>query len=94
MRSDPSDPYLAYLGANVRRLRIARGASQEQLAEAIGMDLRFLQRVETGLLNLRLKSIVRLAEQLDVTPGALLRKTKIPERKRGRPRKNARRPTR
>lgn len=89
MGSGVTDQYLAYLGANVRRLRLKQGMTQPELAESIDMDLRFLQRIESGAVNLRFHSFIRLAERLGVAPAVLLRKVKVHEKVRGRPRKNS-----
>ncbi|WP_338046355.1 helix-turn-helix transcriptional regulator [Polyangium spumosum] len=78
---------LGYIGANVRRLRLSRGLTQEQLAEAAELDLRFLQRVERGQTNVGVAVIVALAGALGVPPGRLFRKATLPEAKPGRPRK-------
>lgn len=89
MGSGLTDQYLAYLGANVRRERLRRGLTQSGLAEALEMDLRYLQKIESGSVNLRFHSFIRLAEQLGVPPGSLLHKVKVHEKKRGRPRKRS-----
>lgn len=78
---------LGYIGANVRRLRLAKGLTQEALAEAADLDLRFLQRVERAQTNVSVPVIVALADALEVLPGALFRKGVLPEAKPGRPRK-------
>lgn len=79
---------LRYIGANVRRLRLARGLTQEQLAELAELDLRFLQRIERGQTNVGVAVIVALANALDVLPGMLFRKATLPAVKPGRPRKS------
>ncbi|MDI3284945.1 helix-turn-helix transcriptional regulator [Polyangium sp. 15x6] len=81
---------LGYIGANVRRLRLSRGFTQEQLAEASELDLRFLQRVERGQTNVGVAVVVALADALGVPPAKLFRKATLPEAKPGRPRKTAR----
>lgn len=78
---------LGYIGANVRRLRLKKGLTQEALAEVAELDLRFLQRVERGQTNVGVAVVVVLADVLEVAPGALLRKASLPEVKLGRPRK-------
>ncbi|MDI1429617.1 helix-turn-helix domain-containing protein [Polyangium sorediatum] len=78
---------LGYIGANVRRLRLSRGLTQERLAEAAGLDLRFLQRVERGQTNVGVAVVVALADALNVPPARLFRKAALPEAKPGRPRK-------
>ncbi len=79
--------YLSFVGENVRRGRRRRDLTQEQLAEAASLDVRFIRRVERGSVNLRFDTVIRVAEALDVEPGALLRKVKVTAAKPGRPRK-------
>lgn len=78
---------LGHVGANVRRQRLKVGLTQEQLAEAADLDLTFVQRIERGKTNVGVVVLVKLADVLGVKPGALFRATKVPEVKRGRPRK-------
>lgn len=52
---------LKYIGANVRALRIRRGLTQEQLAERVELDPRFMQRIERGTRNF---SVLTLADAL------------------------------
>jgi transcriptional regulator with XRE-family HTH domain len=78
---------LGFVAANVRRLRIRRGLTQEALAERAGIDLTTEQRIERGATNLTLAVLVALAESLEVAPGLLLRAAKVVPVPRGRPRK-------
>lgn len=59
------------VGANVRRLRKAKGLSQEALAHEAGMSMRYLAGLERGEENPSLLFLVKLAEALDVEPGRL-----------------------
>ena len=59
--------------------------TQEALAEAATVDLRFLQKVETGSANLSITILVRLADALHLKPGLLLRSARLPPPRRGRP---------
>lgn len=59
------------VGANVRRLRKARGLSQEGLAHEAGVSMRYLAGLERGEENPSLKVLVKLAEALKVSPAAL-----------------------
>ena len=86
--------YLRLIGANVQRWRVRRGLTQDEFSEAVGLDVRFLRRVERGSVNLRFDTIVRLALALGVEPGALLRRVKVVEPKPGRPRARRIRTTR
>lgn len=60
--------------------------TQERLAEAAELDLRFLQRVVRGSTNLSVVVLVSLADALDCTPASLLRRSKLAPPVKGRPR--------
>ena len=68
--------------ANLRRLRHARGLSQEDLAHDAGVDRSYLSRLETGATYPGLEIIGKLARVLKVEPAELLRLP--PQRKRVR----------
>lgn len=53
---------------NVRRLRKARGLSQEALAGEAGIAMRHLGRIERGEGNPTVSVLARLAEVLGVQP--------------------------
>lgn len=53
---------LADCGERIRRLRKAHGYTQEQLAEAIGVDRSFLSRVEAGQKGCSVDLFIALAE--------------------------------
>lgn len=76
---------MSHLGGNVQRLRLKRGWTQEHLAEVMGLDLSYAQRVERGQINLTLGSLAAFADALGVQPSALLKPGKPPVIKRGRP---------
>jgi len=63
---------LRLVGRNVRRMRGARGWSQEQLAEKSDLSQQFISRIEAGLQNPTLKSLGRLSDALGVTAASLL----------------------
>ena len=54
------------LGARVRELRKQRRWTLETAAEAMSLDLKHLQKVEAGQLNVTLVTLVRIAEGLSV----------------------------
>lgn len=56
------------VGANVRRLRKAKGLSQETLAGDAGIAMRHLGRIERGEGNPTVAVLARLAEVLGVHP--------------------------
>jgi transcriptional regulator with XRE-family HTH domain len=51
---------LARFGANLARERRARGISQEQLAEAVDLHPRVVQKIESGETNLKATTLFRL----------------------------------
>jgi transcriptional regulator with XRE-family HTH domain len=58
--------------ANVRRMRLAKKLSQSQVAERSGIHNTEISRIERGLRDPRLMTVVRLARALGIKPGALL----------------------
>ena len=65
--------YLQHLfAANVRLVRVARGISQEELADRAGLDRTYISSVERRLRNLSIQNIQRLAVALEVDPRELL----------------------
>jgi transcriptional regulator with XRE-family HTH domain len=60
------------VGRRVRAFREARGWSQEQLGEHIGLHRTAVGHVERGELNIGLNTIVKLARGLTIDPGELL----------------------
>lgn len=66
----------AIVGANIRRLRKAKGLTQEQLAHEADMAMRYVAGVERGEENPSLRFLVKIAEALDVEPDVLLKRSK------------------
>lgn len=62
----------AIVGTNVRRLRIERGLTQEQLAFEARLDLTYVGGIERGQRNPSLLVMVRLAEALNADLQAVL----------------------
>lgn len=60
------------VGRNVRRLRIERGLTQEQVAFDAKIDLTYEGGIERGKRNPSLLVMVRIAEVLRVPPSELL----------------------
>lgn len=60
------------LGRNLRAYREQRHLSQEAFAEVIGVHRTYMGGVERGERNLTLRSVERIAEQIGVSPLALL----------------------
>jgi transcriptional regulator with XRE-family HTH domain len=77
------------LSANVTRLRERNGWTQQQAAEAMGLDVKHLQKLEYGQLNPSLRTLVNIAEAFGISVGRLLGLSHSGRAKRpvGRPRK-------
>lgn len=57
---------------NLRRIRHAKGISQEGLAYEAGVNRTYLGKLERGATYVGLEIIGRLAEVLEIEPAALL----------------------
>lgn len=68
----PDDYVAALLGARVRLAREARGLTQAQLAEVLGLQHPWISKVERGLLQPNPGRLRALAVVLDVCPTYLL----------------------
>ena len=55
---------LKAFGANVRRERVAAGLTQERLAEKADLNIRTLQSIESGELNVLVTTAMRLQKAL------------------------------
>lgn len=62
----------AAIGRRLRELRTERGISQECLARRTGIHTTMIGRFERGAREPRATMILRLAQGLDIQPGALL----------------------
>ncbi|HEY4059689.1 MAG TPA: helix-turn-helix transcriptional regulator [Kofleriaceae bacterium] len=94
----PLDPYrvVRWVGGRVAERRRTLGWTQEELAERLDVSIKYLQRLEAGQENLTIRSVVGLANALELPPGELMRSPAAPPapRKPGRPRVRAKRRTR
>lgn len=80
---------LKSIAANVRRLRLERGLTQDALAERADLEPRYVQRLETGATNPSAKILVRLAIALEADAGAFFVPAKLAVRAVGRPKSAA-----
>jgi transcriptional regulator with XRE-family HTH domain len=60
------------LGANVRKLRLAKGWSQEDYADRANIHRTYVSDIERGSRNPTATVIEKLAKPLGVAPGRLL----------------------
>jgi transcriptional regulator with XRE-family HTH domain len=61
------EKYIKQFGQNVRRQRNARAISQEKLAEKVDLNIRNIQRIEAGEINILLTTARRIKNALGCT---------------------------
>lgn len=66
------DPALKRFGENVRTARLAREWTQEDLAGHSGLAVVQVSRIERGVREVRLTTLLRLIHALDIGPAQLL----------------------
>ncbi len=71
-RERQDDTKLAF-GRAVRKLRVAKGLSQERLAELAGIHRTYVGDVERGVRNVSLINMSKIAAALDVALSQLVR---------------------
>lgn len=54
------------IARNLRDWRVARGLSQEKLSEISGFTQAYISQIENGACNIRIDSMEKLAEVLDI----------------------------
>lgn len=62
------------LGANLKRLRSAKGWSQEQYAFEAGIHRTYVSDIERGARNPTIEILAKLAKPLGVEPADLIRR--------------------
>ncbi|HAC65429.1 MAG TPA: XRE family transcriptional regulator [Cyanothece sp. UBA12306] len=59
-------------GKVVQRLRKSKGLSQEELSSSSGLDRTFISRLESGLRQPTISTIIKLAEALNVSAASIV----------------------
>ncbi|MEK7456670.1 MAG: XRE family transcriptional regulator [Pseudomonadota bacterium] len=78
----PRPDVLSHVAGNIRRLRAAKGLSQDALASASGVSRRMLVGIESGEANVSLSTLDRLAQALDVSFSHVVRAPDMPDNSR------------
>ena len=66
--------YLKLIGSNLKKERIAKGVTQEKMAEINNIDYKYYQRIESGHVNITMKTLYKLSESLKIDPIKLFEK--------------------
>jgi transcriptional regulator with XRE-family HTH domain len=72
MVKQPDSPLRDVLSENIKNFRVAKGYSQEKLAELSGLHRTYIGSVERRERNVTLSTLEILARTLDVTVAELL----------------------
>lgn len=72
------------LGAQIRQVREHRGLTLEQASAQMDIDLKHLQKVEAGQLNVTLVTVLRVADGLNVAPASLFEQVAAGRRRKTR----------
>ena len=64
------------VATNVRRLRNARGWTQEDLAHCVGLSARYVGQIERAQASMSVTVLGRLANALKVDAGELVKRTR------------------
>jgi len=61
------------LGENLRKIRLKKKMSQGDIAKILKVDRGYISKIENGKKNLTLKTVVKLAKVLSISPDQLLK---------------------
>jgi transcriptional regulator with XRE-family HTH domain len=73
MRDETGRRALRSFGNRVRRARVSRELSQEQLAERAELDRTYISGIERGIRNVSLLNIYKIADALQLSARDLLK---------------------
>ena len=57
---------LISFGGNLRKLRLAKGLTQEQLANELGIEISQISRIERGVINTSVTTLYAIAKTLKI----------------------------
>ncbi|MFC2116972.1 helix-turn-helix domain-containing protein [Bacteroidota bacterium] len=65
--------FISAFGENLRKIRLAKGISQEDLADKADLTLSQVGRIERGVINTSISMVYSLAAALEIEPLELFR---------------------
>lgn len=71
------DPVLLKLGMTLRRIRVSKGISQENLALLAEVDRSYVGRVERGDNNVAILTLTKLTNALEISLAKLMHEAKL-----------------
>lgn len=71
------DPVLVALGTAIRRTRLSKNISQENLALLAEVDRSYVGRVERGDNNVAILTLSKLAHAMDISLAKLMQEAKL-----------------
>lgn len=67
------DILLSDIGKRIKQARQAKGLSQMELAESVGISVSFLSNIEVGRQSMNIRTLIAISEILDVSTDWILR---------------------
>ena len=66
------DIMLQEIGKRIKQARQAKGISQMELAEAVGISVSFLSNIEVGRQSMNIRTLIAISDTLDVSTDWIL----------------------
>ena len=66
MNNQDKKSILITFGDNLRQLRLAKGFTQEQLANELGIEISQISRIERGVINTSITTLYSISKVLNV----------------------------
>lgn len=66
-----NDNFYKNLGLNIKKMRMQKNLTQQQLADKVGKGLNFIGKVEVAFSKPRLDTLIDIADALNVTVSEL-----------------------
>ena len=63
---------LIILGSRIKKQRLKKRLTQSELSALVDCEIKSIQRIEKGKMNMSLKMLISLSEALDITTANLL----------------------
>jgi transcriptional regulator with XRE-family HTH domain len=63
---------LIILGSRIKKQRLKKRLTQSELSALIDCEIKSIQRIEKGKMNMSIKILISLSEALEIPPATLL----------------------